>query len=50
MSKKEKEEGEEKKSEEQKLTDLPGIGPAVAQKLESAGVYDLMSFAVINPN
>ena len=50
MSKKEKEEGEEKKSEEQKLTDLPGIGPAVAQKLESAGVYDLMSLAVMSPN
>lgn len=48
-----KEEKEEKKSkktdEEPKLTDLPGIGPAVAAKLESGGVYDLMSLAVMGP-
>ena len=31
------------------LTDLPGIGPAVASKLESAGIYDLMSLAVMSP-
>lgn len=31
------------------LTDLPGIGPAVANKLENAGVYDLMSLAVMSP-
>ena len=44
---------EEKKSKpgekEPQLTDLPGIGPAVASKLESAGVYDLMSLAVMGP-
>src|SRR4030042_186009 len=40
--------GEAKK--EPKLTDLPGIGPAVAAKLESAGVFDLMSLAVMSPN
>lgn len=34
---------------EYKLTDLPGIGPAVSAKLESAGVYDLMSLAVMGP-
>jgi DNA repair protein RadA len=34
---------------EPQLTDLPGIGPAVAAKLESAGVYDMMSLAVMGP-
>jgi DNA repair protein RadA len=41
-----------KKKEEKKepeLTDLPGIGPAVAAKLESAGVFDMMSLAVMSP-
>ena len=37
-------------SDEKKITDLPGIGPAVAAKLESAGVYDLMSLAVMGPS
>jgi DNA repair protein RadA len=32
------------------LTDLPGIGPAVAAKLETAGIFDLMSLAVMSPN
>ncbi len=48
----EKEESKGKKSKSEKefgLTDLPGIGPAVAAKLESAGVYDLMSLAVMSP-
>jgi DNA repair protein RadA len=31
------------------LTDLPGIGPAVAAKLEAAGIYDMMSLAVMSP-
>jgi len=49
-----KEEGEEKKSkkeegEEAKLTDIPGIGPGIAAKLEAAGVYDLMGLAVMSP-
>jgi DNA repair protein RadA len=39
-----------KVKEDPKLTDLPGIGPAVAAKLESAGVFDLMSLAVMSPN
>jgi len=34
---------------EPKLTDLPGIGPAVAAKLEAAGIYELMSLAVMSP-
>lgn len=54
----EKEEKSEKKSKSSKekgkdkepvLTDLPGVGPAVAAKLESAGVFDLMSLAVMSP-
>ncbi|MCK4647491.1 DNA repair and recombination protein RadA [Candidatus Pacearchaeota archaeon] len=36
-------------SGEPQLTDLPGIGPAVASKLESAGIYDMMSLAVMGP-
>jgi len=41
----------EKKEEktETKLTDLPGIGPAVASKLEAAGIFDLMGLAVLSP-
>jgi DNA repair protein RadA len=35
---------------EPKLTDLPGVGPAVGAKLESAGIYDLMSIAVMTPS
>ncbi len=32
-----------------KLTDLPGIGPAAIEKLEAAGIYDLMGLAVLGP-
>ena len=39
----------EDKNKEPELTDLPGIGPAVSAKLESAGVYDLMTLAVMSP-
>jgi len=39
-----------KDGKEPQLTDLPGIGPAVAAKLEAAGVYDLMSLAVMGPS
>jgi DNA repair protein RadA len=50
----EEEEKEEKKTKKKgdkdlSLTDLPGIGPAVAAKLESAGIFDLMSLAVASP-
>ncbi len=54
--KEEKEEGKveevEKidKEEERKLTDIPGIGPGIAAKLEAAGVYDLMGLAVLSPS
>jgi len=41
--------GKEEKSAEPQLTDLPGIGPAVAAKLESAGIFDMMSLAVMSP-
>lgn len=44
-TKKEKEE----KNKEPELTDLPGIGPAVSAKLESAGIFDMMSLAVMSP-
>jgi DNA repair protein RadA len=43
ISKKQKEE------KEPELTDLPGIGPAALAKLESAGVFDMMSLAVMSP-
>jgi DNA repair protein RadA len=39
----------ELKEEEAKLTDIPGIGPGIATKLEAAGVYDLMGLAVMSP-
>ncbi|MEM1535781.1 MAG: DNA repair and recombination protein RadA [Candidatus Pacearchaeota archaeon] len=38
------------KEKELKLTDLPGIGPTTAAKLEEAGYSDLMSIAVMNPS
>ncbi len=50
-----KEEKEEKDSKEEgaekeaKITDVPGIGPGIAAKLEAAGVYDLMGLAVMSP-
>ncbi len=45
--KKGKKEG--KDGEELKLSDLPGVGPAALQKLEDAGIYDLMGIAVMGP-
>jgi DNA repair protein RadA len=39
--------GEEEK--EPKIIDLPGIGPAASEKLEAAGIYDLMSLATKTP-
>ena len=36
--------------QEPKITDLPGVGPAVSAKLEAAGIYDLMSIAVATPS
>ncbi|MDO8564284.1 MAG: DNA repair and recombination protein RadA [Nanoarchaeota archaeon] len=52
MAKKdESDEGVKKEeSDGQKLTDIPGIGPGIAVKLEAAGVYDLMGLAVLSPS
>ncbi|MFH1326618.1 MAG: DNA repair and recombination protein RadA [archaeon] len=47
--KKEEDSKKEKKIKEPEITDLPGIGPAVSAKLESAGVFDMMSLAVMSP-
>jgi len=40
----------EEKEEEIKLTDLPGVGPGSAAKLEAAGIYDVMGLAVMTPS
>jgi len=40
---------EESEEKEKKLTDIPGIGPGVAAKLDAAGIYDLMGLAVMTP-
>lgn len=55
IKKSEKEEEEEKvvekkAGEEPKVTDVPGIGPGIAAKLESAGIFDLMGLAVLSPS
>lgn len=49
VSGEEEESVNEKTVKEPTLTDLPGIGPAVAAKLEAGGIYDLMSLAVMSP-
>jgi DNA repair protein RadA len=46
--KKVKKEKEEDKKET-KISDLPGVGPGTVQKLEDAGIYDLMGVAVMGP-
>ena len=44
------EEIEDTKEEKKlKLSDLPGIGPAAVEKLEAAGIFDLMGIAVLGP-
>ncbi|MEK6872737.1 MAG: DNA repair and recombination protein RadA [Nanoarchaeota archaeon] len=45
-SKEKTEISEEKKT---KISDLPGIGPAAVEKLEAAGIFDLMGVAVLSP-
>lgn len=52
MTKKETKEEtkEEAKKEEIKITELPGVGPAVSSKLEAAGIYDVMAIAVLTPS
>ena len=57
MTEKEDEEkGKDKKKKSEKaeqvsvkISDLPGIGPAAVEKLESAGIFDLMGIAVMGP-
>ena len=52
MAEEEKEEKKKKKlgeGEEAKISDLPGVGPGTVQKLEDAGIYDLMGIAVLGP-
>ena len=52
MVKKEEEKDDDKKakdSEEKKLSDIPGIGPAAIAKLDAAGIYDLMGVATMTP-
>jgi DNA repair protein RadA len=49
VKKKSKKKKVEKEEEEKKLTDVPGIGPGAAAKLEAAGIYDLMGLAVMSP-
>lgn len=46
----EKKKGDDSEDKEAKLTDLPGIGPGIASKLEAAGIYDLMGLAVMSPS
>lgn len=38
------------REDEKRMTDIPGIGPGIAAKLEAAGVYDLMGLAVMSPS
>ena len=44
-----KEKDDKEAEVEGKLTDIPGIGPGIAVKLEAAGIYDLMGLAVMSP-
>lgn len=44
-----KEKKEEDNKKELKISDLPGIGPAAVEKLENAGIFDLMGIAVLGP-
>jgi DNA repair protein RadA len=39
----------EEKEPAMKLSDLPGVGPAAVEKLEAAGIFDLMGVAVLGP-
>jgi DNA repair protein RadA len=37
------------KEKEMLISDLPGIGPAAVEKLDAAGIFDLMGVAVLGP-
>jgi DNA repair protein RadA len=47
--KKKSREEDSEKEKEHKISDLPGVGPGTVQKLEDAGIYDLMGVAVLTP-
>jgi len=47
--KKSKKSKDKEEKKEKQLTDLPGVGPGTAAKLEAAGIYDLMGIAVLTP-
>ena len=38
-----------KEEKEMKISDLPGVGPSAVEKLEAAGIFDLMGIAVLGP-
>jgi len=38
-----------KETETHSIDDLPGVGPATAEKLREAGYTDIMSIAVASP-
>ena len=40
---------EEEEAPEVKIEDLPGVGPATAEKLREAGFDDLLALAVMSP-
>ncbi len=44
-----KETTKKKEEDKPKISDLPGIGPAAVEKLDSAGIFDLMGVAVLSP-
>jgi len=44
------EEKESKEESKDDIEDLPGVGPAIAEKLREAGFTDLMSIAVASPS
>ncbi len=50
MAKEKDKESDSSEESEGKLTDIPGIGPGIAMKLEAAGIYDLMGLAVMSPS
>ncbi len=39
----------EEVAKEVSITDIPGIGPAIQEKLSAAGIFDLMGLAVLSP-
>ncbi|MEM2115803.1 MAG: DNA repair and recombination protein RadA [Candidatus Woesearchaeota archaeon] len=47
---KEEKEKQKQASDEITIYDLPGVGPATAEKLESAGFTDVLSIAVASPS